>query len=226
MLQRRDLYGRQRSRMGCGLTLVGFLSLVVSACTTVGTRTWQGRVVEQDSLLIVENPREPMDPPRVVELEELWCLGGDTEDDAEFFGVIVKLLVDESGNIYLLDQALNEIKVLSPEGEFVRSIGRYDHVRQIAELNPDGTIQTVFAENSRGFDFANPVIHERVWDDFENRWDVGPSIPASARVKRSPATEPSMSPSCATCPARNPTSRSRTIRSCRSTVETMAGSGC
>ena len=237
-----------------GLGVICFLALLLSSCDKEEVQTWQGRVIELDSLLIVENPAEPIDPPRTLELEELWRLGGETENEEEFFGVIVKLLIDESGDVYLLDQALNEIKVFSPEGEFLRTIGRegegpgefrrpedmaflpdsllavmervpgrivlltrsgepagehplpqvdgagfigiaggqsdgrtlhlvlgydsfeqgrYNHVRQIAELNRDGTVQTVIAENNRGFDFSNPIIRERVWDDFENRWDVG-----------------------------------------------------
>jgi hypothetical protein len=226
-----------------------------SGCAPSEAPGWQGRIIEQDSLLVIENPEEPIEPHETITLEELWRLGGASLEETEFFGVIVKLLVDDSGEVYLLDQALNEIKVFSPEGAFLRRIGRegegpgefrrpedmaflpgdllavmervpgrivlltrsgepagehplpkvegtgfigiaggrsdgrnlhlvlgydrfdqsrYDHVRQVAELDRDGAIRTVFAENERGFDFANPIIRERVWDGFENRWDVAP----------------------------------------------------
>jgi hypothetical protein len=235
------------------VAFTGFL-LLISAYGTANAESWQGRIIEQDSLLVVENPREPIESPRTIELEELWRLGGESEEETEFFGVIVSLLVDDSGDVYLLDQALNEIRVFSPKGKFLRTIGRegegpgefrrpedmaflpgnilavmervpgrivlltqtgepagehplpemvgggfvgiaggasdgrnlhlvlgydrfeqgrYGHVRQVAELNQDGTIRTSFAKNDRGFSFADPLIRERVWDDFENRWDVG-----------------------------------------------------
>lgn len=59
---------------------------------------------------------------RDVELRELWRRGGD-EDDL-IFGVIMQLVEDEAGQVYLLDTQLNTIHVLGPNGEFLRTVGR------------------------------------------------------------------------------------------------------
>lgn len=233
--------------------IIGVMSLLLTACATEDTVEWQGRFVEQESLLVVENPGKPIEPPATINLEELWRIGGDTEDEDQFFGLLMGLLVDDEGRVYLLDKALHEIKVFSSDGEFLRTLGRegegpgefrrpeamaflpgdtiavmervpgriilltsegepagehplpkvegagfvgiaaaasdrrnlhlvlgydnfeqgrYRHIRQISELNRDGTIKTVIAENERGFEFANPLIRERIWDDFDNRWAI------------------------------------------------------
>jgi hypothetical protein len=51
-------------------------------------------------------------------------VGGDTEDEDEFFGVISDIDIHPNGDVYLLDSQLNEVKVYSKDGEFLRSIGR------------------------------------------------------------------------------------------------------
>jgi sugar lactone lactonase YvrE len=65
-----------------------------------------------------------MHDPVTVTLNELWRLGGDTDVEEEFFGVILGINDDAEGNIYLLDMQLAEIKVFSPDGEYLRTIGR------------------------------------------------------------------------------------------------------
>lgn len=237
------------------ITVLVILVLLAAGLVSGVQAAWRGRIFQADGVKRVENPAEPMKSPRRVQLEELWRIGGDSDDENEFFGVLVQLLVDGAGNVYLLDQMLNEVKIFSPEGEYLRTIGRegegpgefrtpadmvflpesrlavlqrmpgrivlltlagepagehplparegggavgimngrgagrhihivygfdryegslYDHTRGIGRLADDGSIAHVFAENQRGFDFAQPVIAEGVWDGFEARWDVGP----------------------------------------------------
>ncbi|MBN2170955.1 MAG: 6-bladed beta-propeller [Candidatus Krumholzibacteriota bacterium] len=237
------------------ITVLVVLVLLAAGLATGVKAAWQGHIVKADGVTRVENPAEPMKPPRTVHLEELWRIGGDSDDENEFFGVLVQLLVDGAGNVYLLDQMLNEVKVFSPDGEYLRTLGRegegpgefrtpadmvflpgdrlavlqrmpgrivlltlagepagehplpvregggpigimngrgagrhihivygfdrfdgslYDHTRGIGRLADDGSIAVVYAENQRGFDFAQPVIEEKIWDGFESRWDVGP----------------------------------------------------
>jgi hypothetical protein len=73
---------------------------------------------------VVENPAEPAEGAATLELEELWRLGGDSEADAEFFGVINSVTEDAEGNVYLLDGQLSEIRVFDDDGEYLRTIGR------------------------------------------------------------------------------------------------------
>jgi hypothetical protein len=59
-----------------------------------------------------------------VELDELFRLGGETDDEDQIFGVISQVRSDAKGNVYLLDSQLNEIRVFSSKGEFVEVLGR------------------------------------------------------------------------------------------------------
>jgi hypothetical protein len=78
--------------------------------------------VTKDGVVHVMNPGKPMEKPITIEMEEIWRIGG--EDDEEIFGVITDVVADQKGNFYLLDSQLSEIKVYSEEGEYLRTIGR------------------------------------------------------------------------------------------------------
>ncbi len=77
-------------------------------------------------------PAEPPGGTVTLPLEMAWTAGGaadeedffDEEDQSLLLGRVVSVTEDPSGNIYLLDTQRNEIVVLSPEGAFLRSIGR------------------------------------------------------------------------------------------------------
>jgi hypothetical protein len=114
------------------MSIRGILSatttLLVLALTTqipaALATTWNGKEVEKNGVTHIMNPSTPIEPPVTVELEELWRLGGDTESDEEFFGVIGAVALDDEENVYLLDRQLSEVKVFSGQGEYLRTIGR------------------------------------------------------------------------------------------------------
>lgn len=93
----------------------------------------------------VKNGATPKGGVETLQLNELWRRGG--EDDEEvLFGIISDVAIGPDGNIYLLDAQLSDIKVLSPEGELLRTIGRegegpgeFRGAQQLVFL-PDGTI--------------------------------------------------------------------------------------
>ncbi|MBM4117737.1 hypothetical protein FJ251_08330 [bacterium] len=62
--------------------------------------------------------------PRTIALERLWTIGGESEAEGEVFGIILDLAVDREGRVYLLDTRLSELRVFSPDGEYLRTIGR------------------------------------------------------------------------------------------------------
>jgi hypothetical protein len=68
--------------------------------------------------------RCPADPPTVEiwQLVEVWRLGGD-DPDAPLMGVIGSGCVDAAGNVLLLDQQLGHVLVVSPEGEYLGTLG-------------------------------------------------------------------------------------------------------
>jgi hypothetical protein len=63
---------------------------------------------------------EPKLPPKVVELEEIWSVGG--EDGEIIFGMMTDSVEDPDGNIYMLDAQLCHVEVFSAEGEHLRTI--------------------------------------------------------------------------------------------------------
>jgi len=98
--------------------------VAVSLAVPVEAGEWQGKEASLDGVKHMQNTAEPMESAETSELEELWRLGGDTDDEDEFFGVVVAIRTDEAGNIYVLDMQLAEVKIYSKDGEFIRTIGR------------------------------------------------------------------------------------------------------
>jgi hypothetical protein len=230
------------------------LVILASALSPPAAADWEGKQLQQGDVILMQNPAEPMLAPTTIHPTEAWRLGGDSDDEDEFFGVLVDMLEDPEGNVYLLDQVLCEIKIFSHDGEFLRSIGREgegpgefrnardfvqmpDGTLAVLELAPgrvvqltpdgvpagehplpsiegagfllligaqreadnfslvfgynsfdtgkftttrclsriaaDGSVMTDYVKDPRSVDLANPVIEERRWDGFENRWAMG-----------------------------------------------------
>jgi hypothetical protein len=99
--------------------LVNLLLLLMAASALA---EWQGKFEVSEGVPHVLNPESPAEGESVLELNELWRVGGDDEDI--FFGVIAQLLHDDKGNIYVLDSQLSEIMIFTEDGEYLQSIGR------------------------------------------------------------------------------------------------------
>jgi hypothetical protein len=116
----------QRARFhhctGIAVLAVAVIALLVSGPALAGE--WTGKVEAVDGVKTVKNPAVPVEKPVTVEMEELWQLGGETDDEDEFFGIIADIKIDDQGLVYLLDSQLSEIKIYSADGEYLRSIGR------------------------------------------------------------------------------------------------------
>ena len=104
------------------LVLVVAIVVVISARAHAGE--WTGKVTTANGVKTVVNPAKGYAAPATVKLPELWRVGGDSEDEADLFGVIVDIDIDATGEVYLLDSQLSEVKIYSKDGEFLRSIGR------------------------------------------------------------------------------------------------------
>lgn len=98
--------------------------LMLASVLPASAADWKGTDEVRDGVRVLLNPSDPMEPVIESTPEELWRIGGDTDDEDEFFGVISQVLTDDAGNVYLLDSQLNQIKVFSPDGEYLRAIGR------------------------------------------------------------------------------------------------------
>jgi len=102
----------------------------------------------QAAVPVVTNGDIPADGLVKVQLEELWRIGGE-EDEENLLGVIDQVLADDDGNVYLLDIQLVETQVFDSDGEYVRSLGNQGdgpgELRNVRDLLflPDGTVGLV-----------------------------------------------------------------------------------
>lgn len=107
----------QRSRShGCR----DLLAALVLLCLPLGSAS--AAVVEVvDGVPHVRNGAEPAQGGQDLHLKELWRVGGTNED--VLLGAVGHALIDETGNVYLLDSQLCQALVISPEGKLVRTLG-------------------------------------------------------------------------------------------------------
>ena len=100
------------------------LALLASIAAGARAGTWKGQETQKDGIPYISNPATGTESPVTVDLKELWRLGGESENEDEFFGVILRIATDPKGNIYALDGQLSEIKVYDPNGKFLKKLGR------------------------------------------------------------------------------------------------------
>lgn len=104
--------------------LLTCLFLVALAASPALADDWKGETKTEAGIIHIMNPATGTEDPVTIELEELWRVGGDTDNEDEFFGVIGRVTTDKDGNVYLLDSQLSEVKVFSADGEYLRTLGR------------------------------------------------------------------------------------------------------
>jgi hypothetical protein len=112
----------------------GRMMRLATSCLCLGIATllftspahpaWKGSEKTVDGVLEVHNPAQPAAGELALEPEELFSLGGESENEHELFGLVQQILVDDDHNSYLLDQQLSEIPVFDAEGNYLRTIGR------------------------------------------------------------------------------------------------------
>jgi len=96
------------------------LSLVILGLVLPGAG-WQ-KIKNQDGVKIIENSNKPkLATPIKFELE---LTVGQNEDPEQSLAQPLGLVVDEDGQIYVVDSKEAKIKIFSPEGKFVRSFGQ------------------------------------------------------------------------------------------------------
>jgi hypothetical protein len=103
----------------------------------------------------VANPATLRDGKVDAVLDELFSLGGYSESDEEFFGVVANAIVDPAGNSYLLDEQLCEVRVFDAEGNYLRTFGREGEgpgeFRQARDmvLLPNGKVGVIYGQQTR-----------------------------------------------------------------------------
>lgn len=132
------------------LAIVVFAVLAISPAWATAA-DWQGTESTKDGVLQVVNPAEPAEALIEIDAVEQWRLGGETDNEDEFFGVIMQIATDDQDNIYLLDSQLHQVNIYTKDGEFIRTIGREGEgpgeFRRPGDMMimPDGNIAVVQA---------------------------------------------------------------------------------
>jgi hypothetical protein len=101
-------------------------ALVVINClfaVTAMAEGWDGKDVTIGGELHVINPATPIEATITKTPKELWRVGGEDDEDV-LIGVISSIVVDDNGNVYMLDAQLSQIYVFTSDGAYVRTIGR------------------------------------------------------------------------------------------------------
>jgi hypothetical protein len=108
--------------MAAARSMFAVATLIAAVPAAAGT--WSGKEEVREGVRHVMNPAKAMEDPTTVKLQELWRLGGESEDENEFFGLIGRITADSKGNVYLLDSQLSEVKIYGADGKFLKKIGR------------------------------------------------------------------------------------------------------
>lgn len=98
---------------------------LTAACAGSDASEWQGTVRDSAGIAIVENPATGIwsGDERPAVTEELRIGAAEGAEELQF-GNIVALDVDAAGNIYVLDQQAQEVRVFGPDGAYLREMGR------------------------------------------------------------------------------------------------------
>lgn len=115
----------------------------------------QRNIEEVDGVIVVKNPREPLNPELRIIFEENLTIGVREGDENYMFGNQVFMNTDDDGNIYVTDRDRKTIKKYDSSGNFLKSIGRPGQgpgeFQDISEVrfDSDGNIYLNDAKNQR-----------------------------------------------------------------------------
>ncbi len=84
---------------------------------------WKGEIIESSDKIVVRNPSEPAYRDYQLELEHIFTLGNQTDENYLFYRAM-DVKVDSHDNIYVLDSGNFRIQVFNPDGKYLRTIGR------------------------------------------------------------------------------------------------------
>jgi len=104
--------------------LILFLMFIFLSAACKRSEDWKGKVREMDGVVYVQNPKVPMFDTPILELVEELRIGEMATQPEYLFARISSLAVDNAKNIYVADGLEDHIKVFSPEGLSLRTIGR------------------------------------------------------------------------------------------------------
>jgi len=107
------------------LSIVLFLSIFMMLISCGKQETeWKGIIEEENGVIVVKNPKEPIYGEDVFFIEEELSFGDDEVDEDYMFSDVSHITVDNDGRIYVLDRRESHVKLFDQDGKYVRTIGR------------------------------------------------------------------------------------------------------
>ena len=98
------------------VSLILFLSFFIMLISFSGQKAdWKGTIKEENGVIVVKNPKEPMYSEDVFKLTEELAIGGTDERDEYMFSSIRNVAVNEDERIYILDYKEAHIKVFDKD---------------------------------------------------------------------------------------------------------------
>ncbi|MFC2164339.1 6-bladed beta-propeller [Acidobacteriota bacterium] len=85
---------------------------------------WQGTISEEDGVIVVKNPKEPIYNEPLFTVEEELVIGDAEEGEEPVFLQVRGFAIDDEENIYVLDIKAAQIKIFDKNGTFLRTIGK------------------------------------------------------------------------------------------------------
>jgi hypothetical protein len=121
------------------------LALLPFACKRPQS-AWKGTITEEDGIVIVKNPREPLYPDAQVAIVQDLKIGQPSGEPEYMFSQITSIEVDPEGNIYAAEAKESHIRVFDKNGVYLRTIGRSGQgpgeftLPRHVHVNPSGEI--------------------------------------------------------------------------------------
>ncbi len=109
---------------GTWYSVVCNLTLIVLASFACSQPKWKGTISKEGDVIVVRNPKEPLNHTPVLELKEDLAIGGEGAQGEYALGDIRDAVVDDNGTIFVLEMRSSRIQVFDHSGTFVRTIGR------------------------------------------------------------------------------------------------------
>jgi len=107
------------------ITIIFLIPVLLVALTLAQQKTdWKGKVEDENGVIIVKNPREPIYSRDIVQIEEEISIGEKEGKEEYLFYQMGAIEVDEDERIFISDSKESVIKVFNGDGEYLYSIGR------------------------------------------------------------------------------------------------------
>jgi len=145
------------------------LALFVSSCSKTPEDLASREVI--DGIEYVHNVSVPLHPNATLSIEEELSIGGEDAEGNILLYEAGDVIVDDAENIYIVDRRDFNIKVFTPEGNFIRSIGKqgegpgeFQTIGYVAFV-PDGRLLVMDfrARRTSLFDKAGNFISGHPW---------------------------------------------------------------